>query len=109
MVRPGSTAHDFGAEIDNRLDPAFDRRMRRILERYFSRNPEIWPCFATPGFARIAEFRRRRLSPEERIRAWPQGERLQRELTTEMDISSGSSLPGGEIDATLEFAAALSK
>lgn len=109
MVRPGSTVHDFGAESDNRLDPVFDAKMRLVMERYFSRDPKLWPCFAAAGFTRIAEFRRRRLPVEGRVQAWPDGERLQRELETETGIPAGSMPPGGTADAMLEFAAALSK
>jgi glutamate/tyrosine decarboxylase-like PLP-dependent enzyme len=109
MVRPSNTVRDFGAEVDNGLDPAFEERMSAVRRRYFSRDPAIWPCFATPGFARVAGFRRRALGYHERSAAWPGGEELHARLLAETDIPAGTSMPRGEVDAMLEFAAGLSK
>jgi len=79
------------------------------MARYFSRNPEYWPCFADPGFRRVIEFRQRHLQPEQRLEEYPESAPLLRRLETESDVPLHGTFPQGVPDDLLTFAAALSK
>ncbi len=109
MLRPQDTVRDFGAERDNRVDPAFDELMRKIREYYFSRNPKHWPVFADPGFKKIIEFRARRVPPHQRVAAYEDGEKLHGRLSELMKLPESCTPPEGGIDELLVFAGALSK
>ncbi len=92
------------------ISPAFERAFNRVKEYFFSRNPRYWPCFADPRFADILAFRKRRLSPEEGIAAWPDGPAIHARLTSrETAVPRRLTEPTGAFDAVLGFTAALSK
>lgn len=99
-----------GKSHDHDISPAFERAFNRVKEYFFSRNPRYWPCFADPRFADILAFRKRRLSPEEGIAAWPDGPAIHARLTSrETAVPRRLTEPTGAFDAVLGFTAALSK
>ena len=94
---------------DLAVHPVFSEKFQSVKERFFSRNPAYWPCFADPGFRHIVDFRRRYLPPDEMLAAYPRGAQLHHELVSESAIPRYAGLPDGRPDPMLEFAAALSK
>jgi len=91
------------------ISPAFARRFKELMARFFSRDPKLWPCFAEEGFCRVNEFRRRGLPPDKRLTVYPDGERLRDRLLAERCVSINSRIPDGHPDELMLFAAALSK
>jgi len=91
------------------VHPDFQRAYRKVVDRYFSRDPRYWPCFADAAFRRVIDFRRRNLQPADRLNAYPGGQELQRLLLAESAPPVAMRLPAGEADDLLVFAAALSK
>ena len=99
----------FGSEHDNREDPAFAETFQAVKDRFFSRNPALWPCFHDPVFRSIIDFRQRHLVPSERVAAYPHGVPLQRQLQQDARIPDTYSRAGCRQDTMLAFIAALSK
>lgn len=87
----------------------FEDKMRAVREYFFSRDARYWPCFSSPAFRDIIAFRRRYLSPDSRISAYPRGPELHEEILAESDIPEKIRVPDGNADEVLKFAAALSK
>lgn len=95
---------------DHDVSPAFERSFARVRDYFFSRNPRYWPCFADQRFADILAFRKRRLSPDDGIAAWPDGAAIHGRLTSEAAaVPQRLTEPTGALDEVLGFAAALSK
>jgi glutamate/tyrosine decarboxylase-like PLP-dependent enzyme len=90
------------------LSPAFTARLTTLRERYFSRNPDLWPVFRDPGLAHIIASRRHHAPAAERLNAYPRGERLLAELHASTAIPD-QPRPPEAVDEHLLFAAALSK
>jgi len=98
-----------GSAEDNELPPPFSARLTELIAHYFSRNPELWPEFASPGFQRVIDFRRLNLAPEERMRHYPDAHRLLEQLSSSASIPQQPTAPDGKSDELLSFVAALSK
>ena len=91
------------------VHPDFQHAYRQVVERYFSRDPRYWPCFADTSFRRVIDFRRRNLQPGDQLNAFPGGHELRRVLLAESAPPAAMRLPAGDPDEMLGFAAALSK
>ena len=95
---------------DIAVDPAFERRMDNVRARYFSRNPDLWPVYRDPG---LAEILRRTAVPqtfEERLAAYPDGDRLLARMNSDSPVPREGRAPAADdIDPFLLFAASLSK
>jgi len=93
----------------NHVEPAFAEKMQQLKARFFSRNPNYWPVFADAGLKRIADFRQRNLIPEQRVNAYPEGERFKRIVHEDDSIPASMRMPDGYPDDILTFVGALSK
>ena len=89
--------------------PSFRDEIDRIRALYFSRDPACWPIFSDPVFSEIAEFRKKKTPPRERVQQFPNGGTLLRQLREQDRLPTGGRDPRSGVDPTLVFAAALSK
>ena len=99
----------FGTANDNCVTPEFEGKFQSVIDYFFSRDQQYWPCFKDPWFKNIIDFRKLKLDPTERISAYPQGDILHDRLLSKNNIPGKYTKPDGRIDDILEFAAALSK
>ncbi|HSI12312.1 MAG TPA: hypothetical protein VK961_09725, partial [Chthoniobacter sp.] len=93
----------------HRIDPAFRDEIDRVRALFFSRDPACWPVFGDPVFSEVVEFRKKKTPPKERVRQFPDGETLLRQLREQNSLPKGGRDPRAGVDPTLIFAAALSK
>jgi glutamate/tyrosine decarboxylase-like PLP-dependent enzyme len=91
-----------------RESAVFRDEMKRLRELYFSRNPELWPVFRDPGFARVRAFRFQHLHPGQRVAKYPEGRDLYAALRAENSIPE-DGLDPTQTHARLLFAAATAK
>lgn len=90
------------------VSPVFRQHLETIRERYFSRDPELWPVFRDPSLARVIDCRRQNIPPAERLGSYPGGTGLLGNLRADDHVPQESLAPGSPHDR-LVFAAALSK
>nr|WP_265594727.1 pyridoxal-dependent decarboxylase [Haloferula sp. BvORR071] len=88
--------------------PVFRRHLELVRERYFSRNPDLWPVFRDPSLARVIELRGQHVTPAERLCSYPGGTDLLGALRAERQMPEEGIVPGSPHER-LVFAAALSK
>lgn len=86
----------------------FRRHLELVRERYFSRNPDLWPVFRDPALAQVIEVRRLHLPPGERLGHFSGGTALYGALRAEDHMPEDSLMPGSPHER-LVFAAAMSK
>ena len=91
------------------IHPEFESAFQQVKECFFSRNPEYWPCFNEPGFKQVIDFRKKQILPDERLAAYSGGAELHQSLLNETKIPTKLTVPTGQTDDILQFAAALSK
>ena len=89
--------------------PEFEGSMNRLREAYFRRDPLRWPVFGQEPFASVLEFRKRGISPDERVAAYPEGPELLEQLRAVRRVPSGVDGLDAGLDPLLVFSAALSK
>jgi glutamate/tyrosine decarboxylase-like PLP-dependent enzyme len=89
--------------------PSFRDEIDRIRALFFSRDPACWPVFGDPVFSRIVDLRKKKAPPRERVREYPDGEALLRQLREQDRLPLSGKDPRTGVDPILVFAAALSK
>ncbi len=94
--------------ISSLMTETFREEMRVIRERYFSRNPELWPVYRDPVLAKVVEARRCHLPTGERLAAYPDGARCLERLRAE-EVVPENGREATELQGQLAFVAALSK
>ena len=91
------------------IAPSFRDGIDRIRTLFFSRDPAYWPVFGDPVFAKIVNFRKGKAPSHARIKQYPEGETLLRQLRQQNRLPAGLKNPKDGIDPLMLFAAALSK
>ncbi len=90
------------------VSKTFRQHLELVRERYFSRNPDLWPVFRDPALAGVIDVRRQHLPPAERLGHFPGGTALLGALRAEDHMPEDSLMPGSPHER-LVFAAAMSK
>ncbi len=97
-------------ESDFLLTDDFNALYVDVRDRYFSRNAEYWPVFAEPGMAHIIAGRQEGLEDDDRLKAYPNGEKLYSRIRQECTVPQAPTIPCPENkDEMLLFAGTLCK
>jgi glutamate/tyrosine decarboxylase-like PLP-dependent enzyme len=93
----------------HQIAPFFRDEILRIRASFFSRDPACWPIFGDPVFSEIVEFRRAKARARDRVRQYPDGAALLREIRERDRVPRSGKDPRDGMDPVLLFSAALSK
>lgn len=91
------------------ITPKFRDGIEEIRSYFFARDPKRWPVFCNPSFAEIIAFREKLLPTKKRLAAYPDGEKLLKQLRSESVVSALGEDPRSNADQLLRFVAAMSK
>lgn len=93
----------------NEVSPFFEEKIGQLKAHFFSRNPNYWPIFADASLKQIVDFRNRNLFPDQRLSAYPNGDKLDSTIRQGDTVPEKMRMPDGLADEVLTFAGALSK
>jgi len=93
----------------HQIAPSFLEEILRLRASFFSRDPACWPIFGDPVFSEIVEFRRAKARARDRVRQYPDGETLLRQIRERDCVPRAGKDPRDGMDPVLLFSAALSK
>ncbi|MCJ8270532.1 MAG: hypothetical protein MJK04_14145, partial [Psychrosphaera sp.] len=73
-------------ESDFLLTDDFTKLYLECRDRYFSRNADYWPVFKEPGMAHIIASRAEGIDDDDRLKAYPNGEKLYSRIRQECTV-----------------------
>ena len=106
---PAVTIPTLSIPRTHHVDSAFHDEIDRLRALFFSRDPACWPVFSDPVFSEIVNFRKHHVPVQERLRQFPDGEGLLRQVREQIVLPDGVRDPRLGVDPILVFASALSK
>lgn len=100
---------NLGIPRTHNVASTFREEIDRIRNQFFSRDPACWPFFADPVFSDIVNFRKKHMPVRDRLRQYPEGESLLKQVRELKELPKAGRDPKLGVDPILVFAASLSK